>query len=99
MSAGKPEKEEEATVAEGGRRDPVGLMSSGLSPRVHVCALAGGVPGVARGGAHGWGWRLRTRVATPRESIVGDKGMLRTCFARVASFFFVPGGPAEVSLG
>jgi len=44
--------------------------------------------GVARGGVHGWGWRLRTRVATPREPSRDYKGMLRTCFARVASFFF-----------
>jgi len=49
------------------------------APRAGLVGWATG--GVARGGVHGWGWRLRTRVATPRERVAGDKGMLRTCFA------------------
>lgn len=66
-------------MVEGENED--GAISAGLAERAPTDArvprgLPRGAGKGARGGVRGWGWKLRTRVATPRER-TGERASVR----------------------
>jgi hypothetical protein len=66
-------------------REAVSRRMCTCAPRAGLVGWATG--GVARGGVRGWGWRLRTRVATPSERSRRQGDV--TNLLRLSSFFLL----------